>query len=101
MALLVRVIHHFTDEKVVQVLERASELTTSYVLVIDVLPKANPASRFFYSPDRGAHIRTFHEQRTLIERVKGLQIIVEGSFESTSHMYTHSVLLSRSTDGGS
>lgn len=95
LAMLVSAIHHFTDEEVVRVLARAAELATEFVLVVDAIPKGNPVSRFFYAMDRGAHIRTLAEQNALLARTKCLEVIREESFESTSRIYTHSVLLAR------
>ncbi len=101
LAMLVSVIHHFNDQEVIQMFMQASELTTDYILVIDAIPRRNLISRLFYALDRGAHFRTLGDQRSLVNDTKYLQLVLEDSFESTSKIYTHSVLLGRLTNGGS
>jgi len=94
LAMIVNVIHHFRDEEVVQILRRATELSRERVLLIDAIPQRNWVSRTFYALDRGAHFRSIEEQKALVERAQCLKLSLEGTFDSTSRIYKHSVLLS-------
>lgn len=99
MAMIVNVIHHFDDELVLRVLRQAAKLARGHLLLIDAVPKRNVASRILYALDRGAHFRSFDEQRALVERAGCFRVTLESSFESTSKLYRHSVLLSEVVPG--
>ena len=97
LAMIVNVIHHFEDALVLSVLEQAARLARGHVLLIDAIPKRNVLSRMLYALDRGDHFRSFEEQKTLVGQTKSLTLVLEDSYESTSRLYRHSVLLSKIT----
>lgn len=98
VALIVNAIHHFSDEQVLRILAQAAELSTGHVLLIDMVPKRNVISRICYALDRGDYLRSMEDQRALIEKTGTLALIEEGTFESTSRIYRHSVFLCKITD---
>lgn len=101
LAMIVNVIHHFEDALVLRILEQAARLARGHVLLIDAIPKRNVLSRMLYALDRGDHFRSFEEQKTLVGRTKSLKLVLEDSYESTSRLYRHSVLLCRVADNDS
>lgn len=99
LAMIVNVIHHFEDTLVLRILEQATRLARGYVLLIDAIPKRNVLSRILYALDRGDHFRSFEAQKALVGQTKSLALVFEDSYESTSRLYRHSVLLCKIADG--
>ncbi len=93
VAMLVNMIHHLNDAEVKTAIDSAIELSKKYVLILDVIPKKNPITKFFLSIDRGANFRPLEAQKELLTNSGKIRLVSEDSFHSTSRIYHHSVLL--------
>jgi ubiquinone/menaquinone biosynthesis C-methylase UbiE len=68
ITLLLNCLHHLPDADVLAVLGEANRLTRERILIVDMQADTdNRIRRFFNSLDRGDYVRSFEQQRRLVE----------------------------------
>lgn len=69
VVLLASFIHHFSDAEVEKILSNVAKVARKKVVLLEPCPwKRNPLSWFLLKMDRGAHVRSFEEQRRFVEK---------------------------------
>ena len=90
IVLLASFIHHFNDEEVKKILINMNKVARKRIVLLEPCPwKANPLAALFLKLDRGAHIRSFKEQKRLIEE----QFTIEKSHTFNSGLYKLSIIM--------
>ncbi len=69
VVLLASFIHHFSDAEVDQILQNLSTVARKRIILLEPCHwKGNPLAWLLLKMDRGAHIRSFEEQKTCVEK---------------------------------
>ena len=88
--LLASFIHHFSDTEVEKILENAAKVARKKVVLLEPCPqKYNLFSWFLLKMDRGAHVRSFEEQKRLV----GKYFQIEESQTFLSGFYKLSIIV--------
>lgn len=85
VVLLASFIHHFSDTEVDQILANLSKVTRKRIVVLEPCPwKGNPLAWLLLKMDRGAHVRSFEEQKAFVE--KYFTLVGAETFSSGTYM---------------
>src|SRR3989338_962228 len=69
VVLLASFIHHFSDLEVNQILQNLSTVARKRIVLLEPCPwKGNPIALLLLKMDRGAHVRSFEEQKKFVEK---------------------------------
>jgi ubiquinone/menaquinone biosynthesis C-methylase UbiE len=92
-SLMICFMHHLKDKEVIKVLKSMKKATKKYIFILDNIPVDKPLTNFFYSLDRGAHIRSLTNQEKLIKKA-GLKIKETMHFRTPfPKIYYHSLFV--------
>ncbi|MSR86235.1 class I SAM-dependent methyltransferase [Candidatus Woesearchaeota archaeon] len=92
VVLLASFIHHFSDDEVKKILANMQKVARKRIVLLEPCPwKGNPLAALLLKLDRGAHIRSFEEQKKLVEEY----FSIETSYTFTSGMYKLSLIVAQ------
>ena len=90
--LLASFIHHFSDQEVEKILGNMKKVARKKIVLLEPCPwRKNPLAVLFLKLDRGAHIRSFEQQKKLIEE----HFTIEESHTFISGLYNLSIIVGK------
>ena len=98
LALLISVLHHLSDSEATKLIDWVAR-NTRFLCVLDLYPiHWNLVSRWFYSMDRGNHIREPEAQTALVMKNPAMKLVKWGDYFCPNGLYRHTLFLFESAD---